>query len=113
MYVHVAVRESERVLQTTRADEGGLGVPRAFVLGKGRRVPRAWELALLGDQPQRWLKAAAPCLYERLGCPRLFVCQLLKRGLLGSHLESRPVRPAQALPVIGVIWKAGITGSAS
>ena len=50
--MHVAVRERERVLQTTRADEGGSGVPRALVLGKGRRAPRAWELALLGDQPQ-------------------------------------------------------------
>ena len=39
------------MLETTRADEGGFGVPRAFVLGKGRRVPRGWELALLGDPP--------------------------------------------------------------
>lgn len=52
VYVHVAVRERKRVLETTRADEGGSGVPRAFVLGKGRRAPRAWELALLGDLPQ-------------------------------------------------------------
>jgi len=51
VYAHVSVREGERVLETTRADEGGSGVPRAFVLGKGRRVPRAWELALLGDPP--------------------------------------------------------------
>ena len=52
VYVHVAVRERKRVLQTTRADEGGSGVPCAFALGKGRRAPRAWELALLGDQPR-------------------------------------------------------------
>jgi hypothetical protein len=53
VYVHVAVREGERTLATTRADEGGPGVPRALVLGKGRRAPRAWELALLGARPRQ------------------------------------------------------------
>ena len=50
VYFHLTVRrEDERVLQTTRLREEsveGSGVPRAFVLGKGLRAPRGWELAL-------------------------------------------------------------------
>lgn len=41
VYVHVAVREGERTLATTRADEGGPGVPRARA---GQGPPRAARL---------------------------------------------------------------------
>jgi hypothetical protein len=40
--------EDGAVLETTRLEEGGSGVPRAFVIGKGLRAPRGWELTLLG-----------------------------------------------------------------
>lgn len=105
--MHVAVRERERVLQTTRADEGGSGVPRAFVLGKGRRAPRAWELALLGDRPKRSpLIAAARVHQYDWAAPTCLACQLssltllslrakVKRVLVGSHPVTRPARPAQ------------------
>ena len=39
------------VLETTRLDEDGSGIPKAFVLGKGLRAPRGWELALQGAAP--------------------------------------------------------------
>ena len=39
----------QKVLESTRADEGSSGVPKAFVIGKGRRAPRGWELAVMGE----------------------------------------------------------------
>ena len=50
VYFHLSVRRQDgEMLQTTRADDGGTGVPEAYVLnGKGRRALRGWELALLG-----------------------------------------------------------------
>ncbi len=39
------------MVETTRLSESGVegsGVPRVFVLGKGLRAPRGWELALYG-----------------------------------------------------------------
>ena len=41
------------MLETTRIREDGVegsGVPKAFVLGKGLRAPRGWELALSSAQ---------------------------------------------------------------
>jgi hypothetical protein len=35
-------------LFSTRSEEGGGGHPVAFLVGKGQRPPRGWELALLG-----------------------------------------------------------------
>ena len=53
VYFHLTVRrEDDRVVETTRlSDDGveGSGVPKAFVLGKGLRAPRGWELALYGE----------------------------------------------------------------
>ncbi|BDA50340.1 probable peptidyl-prolyl cis-trans isomerase FKBP5 [Coccomyxa sp. Obi] len=50
VYFHLTVRrEDDRVVETTRLLEDGVegtGVPKAFVLGKGLRAPRGWELAL-------------------------------------------------------------------
>jgi len=48
-YVHYSVKSaSDALLYSTRRDEGGSGHPFAFLIGKGRRAPRGWELALLG-----------------------------------------------------------------
>jgi hypothetical protein len=50
VYVHYSVSSVEDDLfYSTWADEGGSGQPLAFVLCKGWRAPRAWELALLGE----------------------------------------------------------------
>jgi hypothetical protein len=50
VYVHYSVLNAENdLLYTTWAEEGGSGQPLAFVLGKGSRAPRAWELSLLGE----------------------------------------------------------------
>jgi hypothetical protein len=49
VYVHYSVlNEDGDVLYSTWAEEGGSGQPLAFVLGKGCRAPRAWELAVAG-----------------------------------------------------------------
>ena len=49
VYLHYSVATAAgQVLQSTRIEEGGAGLPLAFVIGKGRRVPRGWELAILG-----------------------------------------------------------------
>ncbi|KAL3145165.1 hypothetical protein ABBQ38_001764 [Trebouxia sp. C0009 RCD-2024] len=47
VYIHVAVKSaSGKLLESTRKEQGGSGRPLAFVLGKGIRAPRGWELAL-------------------------------------------------------------------
>jgi hypothetical protein len=55
VFFHLTVRkEDERVLETTRLEEDGVegnGIPKAFMLGKGQRMPRGWELALYGGHP--------------------------------------------------------------
>eukprot|EP00884_Botryococcus_braunii_P003072 jgi/Botrbrau1/12766/Bobra.0238s0005.1 len=48
VFFHLSIKtEDGDVLQTTRLDEDGSGVPCAFVIGKGLRAPRGWELALM------------------------------------------------------------------
>lgn len=55
VYVHYSVLDAENdLLYTTWAEEGGSGQPLAFVLGKGCRAPRAWELAVLGETAAQW-----------------------------------------------------------
>ena len=78
VYFHLSVRRQDgEMLQTTRADEGGTGVPEAYVLnGKGRRALRGWELALLGV-PQN----ATPAYQGKGGC-----CTHLH----GFNMTSRP-----------------------
>jgi hypothetical protein len=52
VYVHFSAKASDgALLHTTRREEGGGGHPVAFQIGKGRRAPRSWELALLGGCP--------------------------------------------------------------
>ncbi len=49
--MHVSVGpadDPEDVLYSTRAEAGGSGQPLAFLLQKGARAPRAWEIALSG-----------------------------------------------------------------
>ncbi|KAI8469652.1 MAG: hypothetical protein J3K34DRAFT_512676 [Monoraphidium minutum] len=48
-FIHFSVRSAAgALLYSTRGIEGGSGQPLAFMIGKGRRAPRGWELALLG-----------------------------------------------------------------
>ena len=48
--MHLTVStEAGQLLQTTRPELEGSGVPIPFVLGKGMRAPRGWELAIKGE----------------------------------------------------------------
>lgn len=48
VYIHYSVATvSGDIVQSTRLEEGGDGLPLAFVIGGGCRVPRGWEIALL------------------------------------------------------------------
>lgn len=50
VYIHVGISNDEDdLLWSTRAEEGGSGQAFAFLLEKGRRVPRAWEVAVKGQ----------------------------------------------------------------
>lgn len=51
VYIQLSIKTADgsKVLDTTRADEGGSGVPLLFVIGKGKRAPRGWELAVEGE----------------------------------------------------------------
>ena len=68
VFFHLTVRkEDERVLETTRLSEDGVegsSVPRAYMLGKGQRMPRGWELALYGGL----LLACCPVLVRMHWC---------------------------------------------
>jgi hypothetical protein len=70
VYVHASVRSAETnaLLHSTRREEGGGGFPVAFLLGKGRRAPRSWELALLGARAfARTPKPVPRCAASRDG----------------------------------------------
>ena len=55
---HLSLKKNDGgVLQTSRFEEGGSGVPQAFILGKGKRLPRGWEIAIQGKHPEH------PCLF--------------------------------------------------
>jgi hypothetical protein len=46
--VHYNVKTAEgQLLQSTWQAEGGAGLPLPFIIGAGRRAPRAWEIAFL------------------------------------------------------------------
>ena len=53
VFFHLTVRrQDERILETTRLSEDGVegsGIPKAFMLGKGQKMPRGWEIALYGE----------------------------------------------------------------
>ena len=53
VFFHLTVRkQNEEILETTRLSEDGLegsGIPKAFIIGKGQKMPRGWELALYGE----------------------------------------------------------------
>lgn len=51
MHVRVLSYDGDDLIFSTHAEDGGAGQPLAFKLCKGRRGPRAWELALLGAHP--------------------------------------------------------------
>jgi FKBP-type peptidyl-prolyl cis-trans isomerase 2 len=51
VYVHYNVKTADgTLLQSTWQAEGGAGLPLPFIIGAGRRAPRAWEIAFLSEQ---------------------------------------------------------------
>ncbi len=47
MYIHFAVKTpDDEILYSTYSADDGSGIPQPFVLGKGMRMPRGWELGL-------------------------------------------------------------------
>lgn len=49
VFLHYSVLgDDEKPLYSTRADQGGAGIPEPFVLGKDGRLPRGVHLAVLG-----------------------------------------------------------------
>ncbi|KXZ48761.1 hypothetical protein GPECTOR_25g345 [Gonium pectorale] len=47
VYIHYSIRDQEDdLLYSTRSEEGGSGQAFAFLMEKGLRVPRGWEIAL-------------------------------------------------------------------
>ena len=53
VYVHYNVKTAEgQLLQSTWQAEGGAGLPLPFIIGAGRRAPRAWEIAFLSALTQ-------------------------------------------------------------
>ncbi len=47
VYLHYAVKSADdEVLFSTFSADDGIGIPQPFVLGKGMRMPRGWELGL-------------------------------------------------------------------
>ena len=51
VYVHYNVKTPDgTLLQSTWQAEGGAGLPLPFIIGSGRRAPRAWEIAFLSEQ---------------------------------------------------------------
>jgi len=112
VYVHFSVLSLDNdVLYTTSASDGGSGQPLAFVLGKGCRAPRAWELAVAGEQQAAWpshrpcmklmLRARLYSTAEVAACS--YCCCPLKP--LGSDIQNPPSqtfirsRDAAAVPV--------------
>lgn len=48
--MHYNVKTAEgKLLQSTWQAEGGAGLPVPFIIGAGRRAPRAWEIAMLSE----------------------------------------------------------------
>lgn len=60
----------EDLLYSTHAEDGGSGQPVAFVLRKGARAPRAWELALQGESSGGALPGAGGPTHRPLPPPR-------------------------------------------
>ncbi len=49
VYIQYSIRDLEDdLLYTTRSEEGGSGQAFAFLVEKGVRVPRSWEIAIKG-----------------------------------------------------------------
>ena len=57
-------KDDGEIVKTTRLDEEGDGVPEAVVLGKGKRIPRGWELCLLGKLPKTPVSIILHTLYQ-------------------------------------------------
>ena len=84
VYFHLTVRreDGERVLETTRLSEEGVegsGVPRAFVLGKGLRAPRGWELAISSERPMPRRTGGPLALRQNARSSLSFAAEMLMR----------------------------------
>jgi hypothetical protein len=57
VYIHYTIRQegSSAVLATSETQHGGTGCPHAAVLEKGERIPRGWELSIVGACPSTHL----------------------------------------------------------
>lgn len=54
VFLHYSLLDEEReVLLSTRSEHGGSGCPQPFVLGRGRRMLRGMELAVLGASREK------------------------------------------------------------
>lgn len=81
---HLSLKKNDGgVLQTSRFEEGGSGVPQACILGKGKRLPCGWEIAIQGKHP------GDPCL------PLLYRSNLEPyiRDRLNKHLSCQLASP--------------------
>lgn len=68
VYVHYNVKTAEgKLLLSTWQAEGGAGLPLPFIVGAGRRAPRAWEIAMLSE-PLRLNKPSSCSAYKLLDC---------------------------------------------
>ncbi len=90
VFFHLTVRrEDERVLETTRLSEDGVegsGVPKAFMLGKGQRMPRGWELALYGGP----LLPQCLCNCTAMACHMLAIYQCMPISAISTALWRPP-----------------------
>lgn len=69
VYIQYSIRDLEDdLLYTTRSEEGGSGQAFAFLVEKGVRVPRSWEIAIKGAMRMR-MRCQVPHLLVGLAGP--------------------------------------------
>lgn len=106
VYVHCSILSVENdLLYTTWAEEGGSGQPLAFVVGKGCRAPRAWELAVLGTSRGSAYEASnVPSPSTACGYTLQWNCQ---NGTYASRQKAAyitaPTAQAHCLPCIAAL----------
>ena len=55
VYLHYAVKTpDDEILYSTFSADDGSGIPQPFVLGKGMRMPRGWEIGLQSAFGPSW-----------------------------------------------------------
>eukprot|EP00798_Chlamydomonas_sp_ICE-L_P005152 gene5152-34966_t len=108
VYVHFSVIEGDDdILYSTRAEDGGTGHPLAFIMEKGRRAPRGWEIALGGmSKGQRNMLKLKPTYgYKHPDCtmqpPRGVSASLASTATLSFDLQLVSWHPAAEVKAIG------------